>query len=209
MRFLSFFIILIFLLQTPCFAVSVEAFPKGESYDQPRLIKIKSDNPEAKIIWTLNPNGSPDEAFVYESPIPIHFSQELWFFAITDENKSTPFFKEKYTIRTDPRRYPRDVFISSFSPTKDSIEITNTGDQSVPLRDWSIEGKYASFTFPEPKFLDAHSSLTIPLAIGDALDSITLRSPDRFPKDIFRYKLRADITQTSFHRAANERVIFR
>ena len=209
MRFLSFIIGLIFFVQTPCFAFSIEAFPKGETYDHPRFIKLQSDNPETKIIWTLNPNGSLDEAFVYESPIPIRFSQELWFFAIFDENKSTPFQKEKYTIRTDPRRYSRNVFISSFSPVSDTVEIMNTGDQRVSLRDWRVEGNYANFTFEEPKFLDARTSIIIPLALGDVMDSITLKSPDYFPKDIFRYKLRADVTQSNFIRNANERFILR
>jgi len=171
------------------FAIEVEAFPKGDLYDNPRVVILRSDSPKSKIMWTKNPDGTLDESFVYELPIPIHYSQELWFFAFDDENNVTPFHKEKYTIRVNPNRYSKSIFITEFSPHKNFIILTNNSKKSVNLKYWKLISRNDEYQFSKKLMITPKQKLKINLSIGDFLDRIELKSPDYFLKDFFRYKI--------------------
>ena len=88
-------------------------------------LEIKFSEPIKKILRTKNPDGSPDEMFVYEKKIPIKYSQEIWYFWILDWYRATKFFVNKYILRIDPNKFNYWFKISEFSPNNNWIEIKN------------------------------------------------------------------------------------
>lgn len=80
-----------------CFAASVSAKEDlkvwadkcGGNFDKQIEVNLISNNPEAKIFWTLNPNDSPAKGFIYNQPIKIEKDAELYFFAFTATDNAT------------------------------------------------------------------------------------------------------------------------
>ena len=201
--FFSFFFCITFTVQ----ALEVEAFPKGGDFDHPRIVGLNCSDKEAKIMWSRDPNAPPDETFVYQSPIPVHYSQEIWFFAFNDNMEITPFKKEKYDIKIDPNRYSREIFISHISPDNDKITLKNESDHLVHLNNWYIQSRNGKIQLSHPNRIHPGEEIELSLAIGNVLDKVTLISPDQFIKDTVRYKISATSKQSAFSRTKDERII--
>ena len=127
--------------------LNVKIYPKPGNYSNPRVALLKSDDKTAKIMWTTNPNGSPDETFIYNTPIKIRFSTILWYFAFNDNNDITAFKKARYNIRANPNRYSKDIEISSFSPYKDIVTLKNTWEKTVNLKYWTLNTRHWNYEF--------------------------------------------------------------
>lgn len=121
-----FSIILIFFLWTQNgFSAPINLSHKSWTYNSPFNLKINFSEPILKVMRTKNPDWSPDEMFVYEKPIPIRYSQEIWYFWLLDWYNATKFFINKYKLRIDPTRFIFWFKISEFSPHWNRIKIRN------------------------------------------------------------------------------------
>ena len=206
MRFSILFLLFFLFLSPLTIAVDITAKPKGGTYKNVRVISLKSDSKNAKIMWTRNPNEPMDESFIYEKPIKILYTQEIWFFAFNNQNEFSEIKKEKYVIRKNPNRYSKKVFISSFSPLNNFITLKNTSNKKVNLKNWSIISRNSEKIIENLK-IPAHSEIKIHFKIGDLIDRLKLLSPDKHVKDFVRYKIQTEKNIT-LHRDKKERRIF-
>ncbi len=91
----------------------------GGNFDEKVEIKLHSNNPQAKIFWTIYSDGSPAEGFMYENSITIEESTSLYFFAFTDYDNATLYQVCNYKINKNKQNYfINNIFRSVKKPLK-------------------------------------------------------------------------------------------
>lgn len=152
----------------------------GGSFQNGQRIELFANDSEAKIFWTIFPNGSPAKGNIYESPIEIKRSLNLYFFAYTNEENATKYQKCRFNIESaEETNYLK---ILKINPKDNLITIKNWSKFETDLSNWQLESLQQKITLPEIT-LKPEEEIEIELKTRRVLGEIKLISPKGILKD--------------------------
>ena len=182
------------------FSAPINLSHKAWEYKNIFDLEIKFSEPVKKILWTKNPNWSPDEIFVYEKKIPIKYSQDIWYLWLLDWYWATKFFINKYILKINPNKFNYWFKISRFSPNNNWIEIRNEWEFTRILNNRTLSSLNFEETIP---FLRLKPWETIQVhleeknEIWDDMDRIKLLDPNWQTQ--FRIQFKKNIWKNNYY----------
>ncbi|OIO52017.1 hypothetical protein AUJ78_01875 [Candidatus Peregrinibacteria bacterium CG1_02_41_10] len=187
--------------------LEVWAESKGGDYDHPIEVSLKTNNSNARIFFTLEPNNpDPETQREYKNPILIDQNTELMFFALLDEQNITDFALEKYLIAGN---YTDKIEFNTLAVNpagKDSIneyiELKNISLKEINLKNWSVVNKNKSYTFPDDQWLEKGDSAKfyitqIEIGLNNQAGEMRLYAPDWSLADLVSWNEKSPVKEGS------------
>ncbi len=170
-------------IQSVFAAITIETSPAPGIYHAPVKVTLTPSDPAAKIYYSFNPDGGPNDALAYTGPILIKSSTPLVYFGFVTMDNESKVLIDDYIID-----YPSTIAFWSDITRENgklkNVTLKNTGTGEIDLSYWEIRTQDTTITIPENTVVAANSSYTvgdINVANGQ---SILLASPDGDTKDI-------------------------
>ncbi len=151
--------------------ISITATPEAGRYSGPQYIKLESSTPETKIWWTCQRNGHPSDLNAYSGAILLTMSCALTYFGYVTSELESSITRSDYTIV-----YPESL---SMTALETDIQIQNTGDTTVDIGLWKVQGTTLS-EIPAGTSIVPGGVYRLPL--GEPGSTVTLSSLDGYEK---------------------------
>ena len=151
--------------------------PKSGSYNSTLNVKLGSNNPNAKIFYTLDPEWRMDKQLEYKKPIKLKETNTIYYFAFTDYSNATLIKEASYEIV-----YPNNLKVIR---NKEWTFIKNTKETEINLDNRIIKTNNIQIKFGHAP-LQAKKEYKIDKINKDS--EIELISPDKKIKKVFNFK---------------------
>lgn len=132
-------------------------------------IYLLSSEKNAKIFYYTDGEWRIDNILQYTKPILLKQDTQLHFFATSSDFRDTPIYENNYTFS-----YPKNIEII---PSKNSLEIKNTGNEVINIGYWKIESQNISYTITPYTYIEPQKSYKKDIPFMEN-EKITLFSPD-------------------------------
>ena len=120
---------------------------------------------------------------MYESPIPIRRTGNIYFFAFTPEPDIQETKFQKLTFFVESNNGYEHLRISHVDPIKKIVTLKNFSDFPLHLSDWTLLSRREKHNFTKNELV-AGETIEIHMSMRSVAPRIVLRAPDHVTKQI-------------------------
>lgn len=175
-------VMLFFTFTNTIFAATIwiETSIPSWNYEKILKVEIKTTDPKAKIFYSFNPNGTPNDFLAYTWAIFIKKSTPLIYWWFIDTQNETKIMQNDYNIYyTNNIRLWTWVILENWL-VKNAI-LTNIGTGLVDISFWEVKKDYLKISIPENTVLEPWKNYELSFLTWTWI--ISLYSPDEEKKD--------------------------
>lgn len=157
--------------------VDVEANLPSGVYRAPISIELTPTDSSAKTFYSFNPDGGPQDAFLYTGALLFKKSTPFVFFSVISPTNESKIKINTYTIEYPSTVRFRDPTITISSENTVSVSLVNDASDPVDLSYWQIQSEAFIQEIPAGTMLATGATYDAKITYAGS-SSITLRSPD-------------------------------
>ena len=155
-------------------------------YNHAIRVSLNPSDPQAKIFYSFNPDGGPNDALAYTGQILLKSSTPLVYFGFVSMENESKVLIDDYVFD-----YPNTInFAPRATRDNDTIKqanIFNSGTGDLDISFWEIHAQNFSYIIPENTIIQANSNFALPDIPLSGGQSVLLSSPDGEQKDILTF----------------------
>ena len=163
-------------------AITITPSVAPGTFDHAVKLELSSSDPTARMFYSFNPDGWPNDALAYTGAILLKSSTSLVYFGFVSVDNESKVLIDDYVIE-----YPNVSFSSGYTHENNllkGVKIMNTTDKDLDLSYWEVRTQDTVFSIPENTLLKPTETYTFPNITLANWQAALLMSPDGDEKDI-------------------------